>query len=141
MSWCGVSYSISIVFKASKLFLVGVVLDLDLDLFFLSLGPCPYLSGGEFFVVSLLGEVCRGLVIESTSVMEAFWFSLFFVCFSLFVAISMFVSFFGWWFIFSDCSYNRFHFLYQCLHFVYKLDNYLRFYGCFRFTHMIFFCW
>ena len=93
MSWCGVSYSISIVSEASKLFLVGVVLDLDLDLFFPSLGPCPCLSCGEFFVVSLLGDVCVGLVIESTSVMGAFGFSLFFVCFSLFVAISMFVSF------------------------------------------------
>ena len=43
--------------------------------------------------MSLLGEVCGGLVIESTSIMEAFGFSLFFVSFSLFVTISMFVSF------------------------------------------------
>ena len=108
---------------------------LDLDQFFPSLGPCPCLSGGEFFVVSLLGEVCGGLVIESTSVMGAFGFSLFFVCFSLFVAISMFVSFLAGGFIFADCSYDSIYFLYQCLHFVYKLGNYFRFCACFRFEH------
>ena len=37
---------------------------------------------------------------------------------------------FGWWFIFGDCSYNSFYFLYQCLHFFYKLGNYFRFCGC-----------
>ena len=73
--------------------MVGVVLDLDRDLFFSSLGPCPCLSGGEFFVVSLLGDVYGDLEIESISVIGAFGFSLFFVCFSLFVAILMFVSF------------------------------------------------
>ena len=77
--------------RPQNCFWLGVVL--DLDLFFPSLGPCPCLSGLEFFVVSLLGEVCGGLVIEYISVMGAFAFSLFFVCFSLFVAISMFVSF------------------------------------------------
>ena len=73
--------------------MVWVVLDLDLDLFFPSLGQCLCLSRGKFFVVSLLGDVCGSLEIESISVMGAFGFSLFFVCFSLFVAISMFVSF------------------------------------------------
>ena len=115
--------------------MVGVVQDLDLDMFFPSLGPCPCLSGGEFFVVSLLGEVCGGLVIESTSVMGAFGFSLFF---TLFVAILMFVSFLAGG-LFLVTALISLYFLYQCLHFVYKLDNYFRFYGCFRFAYMIIF--
>ena len=112
---------------------------------FPSLGLCPCLSGEEFFVVSLLGEVCGGLVIESTSVLGAFGFSLFLI---FFVVFFFFVSlccnfdvcvFFCWWFIFGDCSYNSSYFLYQCLHFVYELGNYFRFCGCFRFAHMIIF--
>ena len=126
--WCGVSSSVSFVFKGSNLSFIGIVLILDLDLFFPSFVPCPCLSGGCVSVASQLGEVCGGPTTEGTSEVSAPGLFLSgFSCFSWLVATLVFGSFGEF---FSDCSYNSFHLLDQSSHFIYKLGNHLGFCGC-----------
>ena len=66
MSWYEVSSSISFVSMGLNLSFLGVVLVLDLDLFFPSFVPCPSLLGEGIPVASLLGEVCGDPSTEAT---------------------------------------------------------------------------
>ena len=103
----GVSSSVSIVSRALNLFFVGVVFEVDLDLFFSSF-VSRLCSLGGFFIASPLEEVCGGLTTEATSKERAFvFFVWFYLC--LLVWLIWCLSFL-WRVVFSNCFYS-FHFL------------------------------
>ena len=120
----------------SNLSFLGVVLVLELNLFFSCFVPCPCPSEGGFPLVFLLGGVCSGPATEVTSEVRApELFLSGFACLSWLVGTLVFGEFF------SNCFYDGFHFLDQRSHFVYKLGNHLGFCGCtcFRYITTLFF--
>ena len=102
---------------------LGVVLVLELDLFFSCFVPCPCSSVGVPLVF-LLDGTCCGPATEVTAEVKAPEFFLSgFACHSWLVAILVFGS------LESFSITDGFHLLNQCSHFVYKLGNHLGFCG------------
>ena len=123
--------------EASNLSFLGVVLVLELDLFFSCFVWHPCLSGSGFPLVFLLGGVCSSSATEVTSEVRAPE-----LCLSLLACCNSGVRVFGE--LFSICFYDDFYHLDQHSHFVYKLGNHLGFCGCTCFMHitaLFFGCW
>ena len=122
----------------SNLSFLGVVLVLELNLFFSCFVPCPCSSGRGSLLVFLLGGVCSGPTTEVTSEVRApELFLSGFACLSWLVTTLVFGSLES----FSVTASMMVFISWISTHFVYKLGNHLRFCGCARFTHDSFVFW